>query len=318
MIKEPQANPPIVSLLPPFYERPIYDDPRVFLQRIVSEFAIHIERYAYLMDAFDHDVFVINDAFVFRFPRTARDVEHLPQEIRFLRFLQDKVSVRIPHYEWISPRGDLAGYRIVPGQVLAPWIFQRLRETDRMAAVDQLVGFINVLHGLDLTQFSHYQPRTRPDFVAIERQIRQELERRLLPELSTEEVAAIDGLYHEANRYFATITNSCPTHGDLYAFNVIWDHSSSQIGVIDFSDLLIGDPAKDFEVFFDYGAEYASHAYARYTGPHDASFLRRAELYYKIHAIYTLLSSKLDARITFEHARKRFRQKFGLPPIQTE
>ena len=104
----------------------------------------------------------------------------------------------------------------------------------------------------------------------------------------------------------------CPTHGDLYAFNVVWDETTSTIGVIDFSDLVVGDPANDFEVFFDYGREYAEAAYEVYEGPKDPLFLDRAEAYYRLHAIYTLLSSQLGARITFDHSRMRFRQKFQL------
>jgi aminoglycoside 2''-phosphotransferase len=122
----------------------------------------------------------------------------------------------------------------------------------------------------------------------------------------------IKGSYKESQQYFQDIPNLCATHGDLYAFNVVWDRDTSQIGVIDFSDLLIGDPAKDFEVFFDYGLEYAEMAYTKYTGPKDRDFLRRAEIYYKLHAIYILLSSQLGALITFEHVHMRFRQKFHL------
>ncbi|WP_199623451.1 aminoglycoside phosphotransferase family protein [Paenibacillus alkalitolerans] len=302
----------VFTLLPPFYEKPPFSDANIFLERIAQEFSILIERYAYLKDAFDHDVFIVNEELVFRFPRTRRDTDYLPYEIAFLNDMKDKMNVVLPDYSFIPKSGDFAGYKIIPGTILAPWIFKNLNRKDKEAAVTQLIEFINRFHHMDLHDFAQYQPREREDFIAIEQRIEKELVEKLFPKLPCNEVEIIKNFYIEAHELFQDIPNRCATHGDLYAFNVLWDRDTSQIGVIDFSDLLIGDPAKDFEVFYDYGREYAEMAYQLYTGPKDQDFLRRVETYYKLHAIYTLLSSQLGALITFEHAHLRFRQKFHL------
>ncbi|GCE29241.1 hypothetical protein KDA_47250 [Dictyobacter alpinus] len=302
----------VFTLLPPFYEKPPFSDANLFLERIEKEFSILIERYAYLKDAFDHDVFIVNEDMVFRFPRTKRDTEHLAYEIAFLNDLKGNVNVVIPDYSFLPKSGDFAGYKLIPGTLLAPWIFRKLNQKDKEAAVIQLIEFINTFHHMDLHDFAQYQPRERKDFIAIEQRVEKELVEKLFPKLPSNEVKRIKDFYKETHEHFHDIPNSCATHGDLYAFNVIWDRDTSQIGVIDFSDLLIGDPARDFEVFYDYGLEYAEMAYEQYRGPKDKNFLRRAETYYKLHAIYTLLSSQLGALITFEHAHMRFRQKFNL------
>lgn len=302
----------VFTLLPPFYEKSPFSDANLFLERIEQEFSLLIERYAYLKDAFDHDVFIVNEEIVFRFPRTKRDTEYLPYEIAFLKDLKGKVNIDLPDYSFLSKSGDFAGYKIIPGTILAPWIFKNLSQKEKEAAVTQLIEFINAFHHLDLHDFAQYQPRERNDFLAVEQRIEKALVEKLFPKLKSNEVALIKDFYKEAHECFQDIPNRCATHGDLYAFNVLWDRDTSHIGVIDFSDLLIGDPAKDFEVFYDYGPTYAEMAYEKYAGPKDQCFLRRAETYYKLHAIYTLLSSQLGALITFEHAHLRFRQKFHL------
>src|SRR5438874_11320365 len=86
----------IFALLPPFYAQPPYKDVNIYLQRIEKEFSILIERYSYIKDAFDHDVFIINEELVFRFPRTDREAAFLQNEIAFLKMLKKKVTVAIP------------------------------------------------------------------------------------------------------------------------------------------------------------------------------------------------------------------------------
>lgn len=76
---------------------------------------------------------------------------------------------------------------------------------------------------------------------------------------------------------------------------------------------MISDPARDFEVFYDFGSEYAEVAYEKYEGPKDDEFLQRAQIYYKVHGIYTLLSSLLGAYISFDYAYSHFlKVKFNL------
>jgi len=109
------------------------------------------------------------------------------------------------------------------------------------------------------------------------------------------------------------IPNTCAVHGDLYVYNVLWNKDNSGVGVIDFSDYMVGDPARNFEVFYDFGSEYAEMAYEKYEGAKDKFFLQRAQIYYKVHGIYTLLSSLLGADISFDYAYNHFfKEKFNV------
>jgi len=302
----------VFAMLPPFYDKPPHKDIKWYLKRIEEEFSIKIKKYKYLKWAFDHDVFLINDETVVRFPRTEIARNNFKREIYFLEFLKDKIKIHIPKYSYISKSNDFAGYDLIPGKILTSSVFKNLSRSNKEKIIIQLTGFINDFHKISLADFKKFKPKERDEFGEVEKKIEIELEEKLFPRLSRQEVEGIKNFYQESKRFLSTIPNVCATHGDLYAYNVLWDKNKSEVGIIDFSDVLIGDPAKDFEVFYDYGEEYAETAYKKYQGSKDNEFLKRAEIYYKAHAIYTLLSSLLGAQISFDYAYSRFQQRFSL------
>jgi len=302
----------LFAMLPPFYDVPPHEHAEWYLKRIQKEHQIRIEKYRYLKWAFDNDVFIINNEVVFRFPRTEKVRSNLKYEIEFLNFLNGKLKTSIPRYSYVSKSDDFAGYKIIPGKTLTAAAFKSLSMSNKEKVIDQLIGFINDFHGIALDDFEKFKPKKREAFIDEEKKVETELSARLFPRLSKTEVYAIESFYRESKTYLCNIPNICATHGDLYAYNVLWNKDKSEIGVIDFSDILIGDPAKDFEVFYDYGDSYAEVAYKKYEGPKDTDFLKRAEIYYKVHSIYTLLSSLLGARISFDDSYRRFKERFGL------
>lgn len=303
----------IFTLLPPFYDEPPYQDVEIYLKRIKDEFNIEIEKYYYDHYAFGNDVFIINDRYVFRFPRVEQTRKHFKHEIDFLKFLKDKVVIKIPQYIFVSKKLDLAGYEIILGNFLSPAVFKTLNKRNKGKVINELIAFINTFHSISLDEFKKYDTLTRDYFIPIEERIEKELKEKLFPKLSRSEVGIINEFNAESKKYIQNTPSSCPTHGDLYTYNVIWNKDTSEIGVIDFSDYMVTDPARDFEVFYDFGPEYAEIAYSKYKGSKDDGFLKRAQIYWKLHGIYTLLSSLLGAHITFDYAYKYFfKRKFSL------
>lgn len=304
---------PIFTLLPPYYDQPS-KDLKLYLNLIEEEFSIKINKHYYDHYAFGNDVFIINDQYIFRFPRTELTRQHLKYEIDLLNYLKSIVTIQIPYYTFIANNKEFAGYNIIPGKLLSPALFKTLNRKNKEKVVDELINFVNTFHSIRKDEFVKFKPGKREDFIPIEERIEADLEKKLFPKLSKEDVNTITDFYKEAKKYIQDVQNTCPTHGDLYAYNVIWNRETEGIGIIDFSDYLITDPARDFEVFYDFGSEYAELAYSKYKGSKDKDFLQRAEIYWKLHGIYTLLSSLLGAHITFDYAYKYyFKKKFNLP-----
>lgn len=296
----------------PFYAKSPYPNVKPLLKQIENEFSIPIEKYRYFLDAFGNDVVVINKELVFRFPRTEEKKKWLKYEIEFLKMLKGMVSIPIPKYTYISKAKDFAGYKLIPGSLLSPKAFHSLSKKNQELVVDQIIGFLNDFHSISITKFRMFHPTERSDFIEHEKKVEKALREKLLPKLPANEVKIIEQFYADSRPYFHEIPTICPIHGDMYAFNTLYDKKTGKIGIIDFSDIQIGDPACDFEVFYDYGPEIAAMAYEKYTGPKDNNFLKRGEIIYKLHAILTLLSTQFGALLSFDFAHMRFRQKFGL------
>lgn len=301
-----------LTLLPPFYDESPYSSSSPLLNQIHEEFGITIDNHSWRKSAFYCDVLIVNKSFVFRFPRTEEVKKRLCYEIELLRFLKGKTKVKIPDYRYISGKKDFAGYQIINGNILRPSRFNRLSRVHKERVISRLVDFVNFFHVIPLREFKRFKPRRKIDFAKDELRISRELTKTLFPNLTKKEIETIKNHYKTARELLRTQRSDCALHGDLYSENIIWNKAKAQVGVIDFTDVLIGDPAKDFEVFFDYGKEFAYDAYKRYRGPKDDHFLERAEMYYKMHGIYTLLSTFHGARLSFEWAREYFRGKFGL------
>lgn len=300
------------TLLPPFYDESPHLSSRPLLNRIRDEFGIPIKSHSWKKSAFDCDVIIVNKAIVFRFPRTEEVKKRLRHEIELLAFLKGKTKVMIPNYSYISKDGDFAGYKLIEGSILRPSGFNRLSRVHKKRVIARLTGFINYFHSIPVQDFKRFRPRQKIDFLKDERRVSRELGKTLFPHLSKKEIETIKTHYQKARKLLRTQRSVCALHGDFYRENVIWNRAKAQVGVIDFTDSLIGDPAKDFEVFFDYGEEVAREAYEIYEGPKDDFFMERAEMYYKTHGVYTLLSTFHGARLNFEWALEYFREKFGL------
>ena len=302
----------LFTMLPPFPVPPIYSNPKKLLARIEDEFSINIETHSYKRSAFDHDVLIINHEMVFRFPRSAECQSHLKEEIALLRFIRNKTTAHVPDYSHVSARGDFAGYRLINGKTLTPSAFRRLSKSDKEAAISQIAEFLSYLHKIELADFNQFSPRHQSDFREVEERIKKELRSKLLPRLSKMEIQSIEEFYESSRSLLGKEYERRAVHGDFYSENMIWDKHTSQLGIIDFTDCLVGDPAKDFEALFEFGDDFVQLAYERYQGTKDDFFLDRAERYYKVHSIYTLLSFFFDSQISYDWAYSSFRERFGL------
>ena len=184
-------------------------------------------------------------------------------------------GVRLPrptHYLHSSedfPHG-LIGYHKIVGRPLAPWdITPQSREDIARQVGAFLVALHNVppgrLHGLDLP---HYPPLPE-NLDALWRNTAGYLAANLAPD----DFARVE-LWWRAVRRDEQFRAYRPTlvHGDLWYDNILFDSERRRIvGVIDFENLSIGDPAIDLATQAYLGGDFASavarHYYAQLPPP---------------------------------------------------
>jgi aminoglycoside phosphotransferase (APT) family kinase protein len=178
-------------------------------------------------DGYDFEVAIVDDDWVFRFPRRAGVEEALELEIVLLPLLADVLPVNVPSFEHISRDPLFVGYRLIRGEPLV----------DEDA--DGVRAFLEALHKLDPSTL----PVRRVEWIEAYREQCAEFERLVLPRLDK-------GLRRQATRLFSdveTLVDFKPAllHADLGPEHLLV-RDGRLAGVIDWGDARVGDPALDF------------------------------------------------------------------------
>lgn len=202
----------------------------------------------------DNVAFLVQDRYVFRFPRRAVVVPLLEREERILPLIEKQLPVPIPFPQFIG-RPEL-GY---------PWTFagyERLRGTsacsvslstdDRIAMARPLGEFLRALHSMD--------PQIGIDAGLPDDELGRLDHRKRFPlaQQRFEELKAA-GLIEDTTPFLNFLAahppstpreRRCIVHGDLYARHLLVDRHHRLSGIIDWGDVHVGDPALDMMAVF--------------------------------------------------------------------
>ncbi len=215
---------------------------------------------------FDNTAFLVDDTWVFRFPRRQVAVALLEAETRLLPTIAPLVPLAVPvpvhrghpteRYPW-----PFAGYRHLSGHTACAL---DLDDHDRARAAPVIARFLRALH--DLRD------------VALEGDTigRMEVDRRAPRARDQLHQLAALGLIANPDRWLpiqngphrAPRTDTL-VHGDLYARHLVLDHHRVVSGVIDWGDAHRGDPACDLAVAHAFLPPRAHDAFRHPYGPID-------------------------------------------------
>jgi len=178
-------------------------------------------------DGYDFEVAIVDDDWVFRFPRRTGVEEALALEIVLLPLLARALPVDVPSFEHISRDPLFVGYRLIRGEPLVD------EDSDGVRA------FLEALHALDPSSL----PVPHLDWVEAYRKQCTEFERLVLRLLDKD-------LRRQAKRLFSCVEalvdfKPAPLHGDLGPEHLLV-RDGRLAGVIDWGDARVGDPALDY------------------------------------------------------------------------
>jgi len=185
------------------------------------------QRVVEIDEGFDFEVAIVDEEWVFRFPRRANVAEALEVEIALLPMLAATLPVEVPQFEHISREPPFVAYRLIRGAPLVAEDPEAVR------------AFLHALHGVDLAQL----PVDRPDWRNGLREQCARFERDVLPLLEPKDRSRALGLFAEVE----TLTGFDPAliHNDLSAPHLLV-REGRLAGVIDWGDAIVGDPARDY------------------------------------------------------------------------
>jgi aminoglycoside phosphotransferase (APT) family kinase protein len=175
-------------------------------------------------EGYDFGVVVLDGTWVVRAPRRPDVVAALEVEVALLPALQEALPVRVPDFEHVSREPPFAVYRLIDGEPL--------RDEDARP-------FLEALHAFEVGDL----PVPAPDWTETYLEQTGEFRRVVLPLLDVDERPAAEALFAEAG----TLTGFEPalTHSDLGPEHMRC-RDGRLVGVIDWGDTRIGDPAIDY------------------------------------------------------------------------
>jgi aminoglycoside phosphotransferase (APT) family kinase protein len=178
-------------------------------------------------DGYDFEVAIVDDEWVFRFPRRALVAEALEIEITVLPVLAPALPVAVPSFEYVIRDPLFVGYRLIRGRPIV--------DEDPVG----VRAFLESLHAHDAAEL----PIERPDWQESYREQCDEFGRRVFPLLDADERADARRLFGEVETLVA-FTPSL-VHADLGPEHLLV-HGGRLVGVIDWGDMRLGDPALDY------------------------------------------------------------------------
>jgi aminoglycoside phosphotransferase (APT) family kinase protein len=262
------------------------------------------QEYQYIDEGWDHQVIILDKRVVFRFP-TDEYTSKLRLEMEVLDQLQSQVPAAIPKYIYRPPSHEFGGYALIPGTNLAKSYFDTLNQDEVSTLSRKLAGFLSAMHA---------QPIAKHPFDQLERdvlkddqlEVKQGVQEYLTTVLSDSELNIVNDILREVEGMASRELPEAFIHNDVYSRHLFWDADKRQLGVIDFSDMGIGDPAIDFAELHEYGFAFVHAVYEQYTGPKDETFLDRAWTYQKWIGVYMMVDHFIHHKTSFAVARETF------------
>ncbi|HKQ79220.1 MAG TPA: aminoglycoside phosphotransferase family protein [Blastocatellia bacterium] len=235
----------------------------------------------FLGEGWNSLAYLVNDEFVFRFPKRLEHWKELEREVTFLAFAADLLPLAVPRYMRIAPGSPASAYgyavyRYLHGHAMN---VNALSQEKRDAAAEVIGAFLRELHSLQLSpEVSYLLPREDERMVAEGYFVRAQ--REIAPKLRPLEASA---LIKQFEIYLGSPENFLfqPTvlHADLSRDHILLENDSVT-AVIDFGDVNWGDPDYDFMyLFVDFGQSFAEEVARRY-GHQDLERLLSKLLYF--------------------------------------
>ncbi len=262
-----------------------------------------------------NDILVVNNAIIFRFPKTSREAARLVTETSLLRSLQNRVTLPIPHPLYQSKKSTsigqiFMGYPLLPGEPLWPERLNTIRDEAQLQHIaNQLATFLRCLH----TTPAEVLEVKLPDFQGCKewQDLYDRFRSKLFPFMRTDARMWVTNQFED----FLSDADNCTyvpalVHGDFGPGNILHNpHTNGISGILDFSSAGWGDPAVDFAAILC-SVSYGEHFLERFTGiyPEVETALSRARFYAGTFALQEALYGLEDGdREAFESGIAAYR-----------
>jgi aminoglycoside phosphotransferase (APT) family kinase protein len=256
-------------------------DARMVRALIESQFPdLPVTSIRYLHEGWDSAAFLVNEAWIFRFPKRRERQAWLESEVAVLQLLGRQpleLSIPVPVYlgqaSSLYPCGFM-GYRLIDG---IQGDTAQLHQVEREDSARRFGRFLAALHSVDVREAVACGVRpheSRLKALLAETITTHDMIWGKLPR----ELKELCQPYLEGNCAVPEISElrHCLVHGDLVDEHVLLNGEGAVTGLIDWGDACLSDPAVDFSGLYAWlGEEFVRDVLKHYSLSWGASFLEQ-------------------------------------------
>ncbi|GIN12894.1 hypothetical protein J26TS2_27610 [Shouchella clausii] len=261
------------------------------------------QEFEFITTGYEKDVLILDKKVVISFYRDGFQLDSYGLRQELIHRLGKHTVAVLPKCLWISPTNNFVVEKYVPGYRITPQYVKKHLENAKQ--IGRAVGtFLRQLHmmskqELDLqTHFAQDVQNDMEEGLGL-------LETKLSESEMSQVMDFLDVYYN-----LSTSIQTCVVHGDFHYDNILWDEKTGRLGVIDFNEGGIEDPALDFMYMCYYPEEFRQAVFEEY-GSKDNSLYERSQLYDRIYGLYDMIETiQNDPRKPdFQKGYKRFFEK---------
>lgn len=206
-----------------------------------------------LCTGWDNRAWLVNETWVFRFPRRRIAASLIATEQRFLPALAAHLPVPIPVPVFAGHPADtypypFAGYRMLPGITACA---ADLSDQDRARQAQPLAAVLRSLHSAPLAPEAPRDELGRSNLPLRLQALDGRMDRvaHNHPEIDMVALRRMAGALVTTPPWSGT---PCWVHADLYVRHLLLDEGRMLCGIIDWGDLHVGDLALDLSIVFSF------------------------------------------------------------------
>lgn len=222
----------------------------------------------------------VDDEYLFRFPRRLESLEQIRKETEVLSVLHSELPPHIEVPKYLSARLDddypFVYYKMIQGEPLSKDLYDNFTDEEKARFVRQIVEFLHTLHNIDISECKNLEKVSPLDkYQHLYQQVIDVCFKYLTEEEQNKTRKLFENYLHNS-----AMQNYTPTvvHGDLSENHIIITEAG--IGIIDFGDTDIFDPAIDISWFHLFDKKLFCDIITKYLGHKDMNFKERISQFY--------------------------------------
>lgn len=227
----------------------------------------------------------VDNKYLFRFPRNDEAYKAVNKEYKILKILNKKlpINIKVPKYIYSSLNDDypFVGYAMIQGDFLTEDVFNSLDESKKDNILNNMAIFLNVLHSVDYKELGLEPVNSIEWYKDLFDRVQKICFKYFVHNLKEKTIQLFNIFFNDESMH-----NYEPTlvHGDLSEDHIII--TSDGVGIIDFGDLMVFDPAYDLIWAYICDVDFYNKLFKKYTGHKDNYFEHRIRDFHIIRPPY--------------------------------